>query len=289
MISLLRWAWSSRGTSRSGGSREQHRCSSHSSTLVTVVVVIAFTLIWKMKQYAYSDAIGRGGIVDLGCHGWTFGRGGGGRRLFRCCWCCWSRNFRGGFVFLPKLGIFFHRLFHWTCNEDVSAVVVPASDSIKFNSPAVVSNFFGASPIILGAPSLVSVGMGASAASAIVYSILNASTSTSVIFRDYSSTVSSTISATPWIIRLAAPASDSINFNSSYTISNLLCASAAVLSAPSHVSVGMGASAASIMFYRTLSASASSAVISFDSSYVASILSASCPVVYSWINLCREL
>ena len=119
-------------------------------------------------------------------------------------------------------------------------LVVPASESIKFNSPAAISNFFGASATILSAPSLVSDDVDVSADSTIVENILNASASGAAIFRDSSSVVAVTISTTPWMIQLAAPASDSINFNSSDAISNLFCASIDVLGAPSRFSVGRG-------------------------------------------------
>ena len=135
-----------------------------------------------------------------------------------------------------------------------TAVVTPAYESIKFNSPTNVSNFFGTSATILIAPFLVSASMGASA---IVDSIFNASASAAVILRDSSSAVSASISTTSLMIQLAAPASDSMNVKSSDTISNLLCTSAAVLSAPSLVSFVMGTSVASILFNSILSASAS--------------------------------
>ena len=69
---------------------------------------------------------------------------------------------------------------------------------------------------------------------------------------------------------MTVPASYSINFNSSYTISNLLCASTTVLStpslflsAPSLIYFAMGASATSVFFYKILGASASASVIFF--------------------------
>ena len=110
---------------------------------------------------------------------------------------------------------------------------VRADDPIKFKSPAAVSNFCGSSATILSAPSLVSVVVVDSATSNIVHNILNAYASAAFILRNSSSVASTTISTTPWMIQLTAPASDSINFNSYGTIPNLLIASASVLSAPS--------------------------------------------------------
>ena len=51
-----------------------------------ITEVISFTRIWKIKQEADSDTIDGGGIFESRCHGWTLGRGGGGRRLFCCIW-----------------------------------------------------------------------------------------------------------------------------------------------------------------------------------------------------------
>ena len=197
IISFLRWAWYSRGTSCSGGSCEQHWCSIHSSTLVKMMVVISFTRIWNIKRESDSYVIGGGGIVDSGCHGWNFGRDGGGRRLFRCCWCRWIQNFCGGFYFSLNLELSFttsttaYAITRSPAPPSADAftvVVEPASDSIKFNSPAAVYNFFGNSATILWASSLVSVGMGTSAASDTVDNILNASASAAVILT-YSPTV----------------------------------------------------------------------------------------------------
>ena len=156
--------------------------------------------------------------------------------------------------------------------------MAPASNSIKFNSPAAVSNFFGASNTILSSPSLVYVAMDFYAASAIVDNILNAYASAASIFCNSSSVASATISTKPWMIQLTAPASDYINFNFSDTIYNLLCASASVLITPylilsalSLVSARMGASDASVIFDSILSASASTSVIFFAASSLASI------------------
>ena len=175
-------------------------------------------------------------------------------------------------------------------------MVAPYFDSIKFNSTAAFFNFFVAYVTILNAPSLVSFIMCASDASAIIYIILTASASNYVILRDTSSVVSTTIFTTPWMIRLMATASESINFNYYDTISNLLCISAAVLSATSlifiyHslVSIVTGASTASVVLDRILRTYDSPTVIFFSdfsfaffsASSVAFILSSSCSVVYS--------
>ena len=149
-------------------------------------------------------------------------------------------------------------------------MVAPDSDSIKFNSPTAVYNFFEISATILSDNSLVSIVMGASDASTIIDSILNAYTSAAVILCDSSSVVSQTTYTTPWMIRLTASSSGSINFNYSDTIYILLCAYVSllrapslVLSDPSIVSVGMGAFVASVIFASILSASASASVIFF--------------------------
>ena len=139
MIYFLRLACFSRGTWFSGGSRKKHRCSSHSSTLVTMMMVIYLTRIWEIKREADSYAVGGSGIVNSGCHGWNFGRGGGGRRLFYYCWCCWSRNFCGGFVFLPKLGIFFRHLRHCICDNKVTPPPLQMSSLLWWHRIATTS------------------------------------------------------------------------------------------------------------------------------------------------------
>ena len=85
--------------------------------------------------------------------------------------------------------------------------MINASDFIKFNSPAALSKLLRVYSNILSTLFFISVVMGASAASAIIDSILNVFASTTVVLHYSSSVVSATISTAPRMIQLTAPAS----------------------------------------------------------------------------------